>query len=61
MDFKTTVNKTTNKKTYFIDNKRVSFDKFDEKQIICKLKGLSYNSSLTISNKKYIYHYFSFN
>lgn len=59
-EFKEVTNLTTNKKTYFINNKRVSFDKFDEKQILCSIESLHYNTSYiyTNKNKRYsICHY----
>ena len=61
MDFKRTINNKTKKVTYFLDNKKVSSNIFENKELICKLKGMNCNSSLTTSNNKYTHHYFSYN
>ena len=61
MHFKRVINKTTDKTTYYIDNKRTGIDNFHEKQDLCRIKGMSYNSSLTTSDNKYIRHSFYMN
>lgn len=32
---------------YFIDNKRVSSDKYYDKEVLCQVKGMRYNSSIS--------------
>jgi hypothetical protein len=59
-EFKEVTNLTTNKKTYFINNKRVDFGKFCSEQLFCDIEGLRYNTSYiyTNKNKRYsICHY----
>ena len=50
-EFKEVTNLQTNKKTYFINNKRVSFYKFYGDQMFCSVEGLRYNTSYTYTNK----------
>ena len=47
MEFKRTYNQENMEKTcyYYVDNKRVSREKFSELVDICKCKGLKHNSS----------------
>lgn len=59
--FKIVTNQTTNKNRYYLDFKRVSKDRFYDTQLLCQLKGMNYNSSLTISHKNKIYDMFSYN
>ena len=37
---------------YYVDNKRVSSDKYYDKEVLCQRKGMNYNSSWsrTLSN-----------
>lgn len=61
MDFKRTVNKRTNKTTYYVDNKRVNQGKFEVLERVQQFAGCRYNSSLTTEDKNYIRHYHSYN
>ena len=46
---------------YYVDDKRVSQDKFEECETLCKLKGLNYNTSYLYFQKnnriKAVFHY----
>ena len=61
MDFKRTVNKKTNKTTYYVDKKRVSAETFDIKETKCKIAGMNYGASFTSEHKGYIRYYHSYN
>lgn len=58
MHFKTTVNKSTGKRTHYVDSKKVAPETYDFKYYICQQAGMNYNSSLTTSDKNYIRHSF---
>lgn len=51
MQFKQTYKLENMKKTiyFYVDNKRVSSDKFLELVYVCKCKGLKYNSSYVLT------------
>ena len=36
---------------YYVDNKRVSCDKYYDKEVLCQVKGMRYNSSYLYNNK----------
>lgn len=55
MIFKETKNLKTGKKTYYIDGKRVSRDKFDLISLVQQRAGKQYNSSITYAEGMYRY------
>ena len=58
--YKRTINKKTNKVTYYVNGKRVDHEKFELLQRVDQCAGMQYNSSYTTSDNKYIRHYHSF-
>lgn len=61
MIFKETQNLKTGKKTYYIDGKRVSRDKFDLISLVQQRAGKQYNSSVTYSNSTHRYSSYCYN
>jgi hypothetical protein len=61
MQFRSTQNKSTGKWFYYVDSKRVSYEKYNSRQIECNIKGMAANSFLTRSTTKYWQHFSSFN
>ena len=61
MNFKRTYNKDNTNTYYYVDNKRVSEEAFDNKEILCRVKGMNYNSSLLTSKGNRYTSTFSYN
>lgn len=61
MKFKRVTPKTLDRVYYFVDNKRVSADKFEEQILICKIKRMSYNSSSIFQTDKHYISTFYYN
>ena len=60
MQFKETLNLTTNKKYYYVNGKRVTESLFNLKQRVCRVGGLSYNSSRLETKGNFRYSYCSY-
>lgn len=59
-EFKEVTNLKTGRKTYFINNKKVSFGAYCTESITCDLNGYKYNTSYitsTDTHRRSIYHY----
>ena len=59
-EFKEVTNLKTGHKTYFINNKRVSFGKYCIESITCDFSGFRYNTSYITTDRTHrrsIYHY----
>lgn len=61
MNFKETTHKKTGRKTYFVDGKKVSKDKYDFNRMVCTMHNYKYNSSLVSGNQTYSWYTYSMN
>ena len=61
MQFKTVNHFKEGELFYYIDDKKVNYDKFEFFVNYCKMKNMNYNSSHMEIKNNIIYNYFSYN
>lgn len=59
--FKIVTNQTTGRNTYYLDCVRVSKEKFYNIEKLCQIKGMNYNSSVSLRHKNRIYDFYHYN
>lgn len=59
MQFKEVINLKTNKRFYYVDNKKVNSETYTYKMLLCRQKGYNYNSSITYEKDNKIYNLYS--
>lgn len=61
MEFKEVTNTRTGKKSFYVDNTKVSEYVYSFKTLLCRRTGNNYNSSLTYRKNNGIYNVYSMN